>query len=121
MLLSAVIVLFALGRYAYVTVQALYGRDINLYWDGPQLASVIGMFVHVASVWAVAGVFVGSLPMLGLLYLVARWSLGQIDTALRLSRPARLSFGLAAAALVACFVAQQSSDAMPRVPAFRSR
>ena len=38
-LLSAVVVVFTLGRYAYVTVQALYGRDINLYWDGPQLGS----------------------------------------------------------------------------------
>src|SRR5476649_1150550 len=37
-LLSVVIVFFALGRYAYVTVQGLYGRDINLYWDGPQFA-----------------------------------------------------------------------------------
>ena len=117
-LLSAVIVLFALGRYAYVTVQALYGRDINLYWDGPQLASVTGMFVRVASAWVVAGVFVGSLLVLGLLYLIARWSLGQIDAALRLHRAARLGFGMAAAVLVACFVAQQSSDAMPRVPRF---
>jgi hypothetical protein len=117
-LLSAVIVLFALGRYAYVTVQALYGRDINLYWDGPQLASVTGMFVRVASVWAVAGVFVGSALVLGLLYIMARWSLGQIDAALRLHRAARTGFGTAGLALLACFVAQQSSDAMPRVPRF---
>jgi hypothetical protein len=33
-LLSVLVVLFVVGRYAYVTVQALYGRDINLYWDG---------------------------------------------------------------------------------------
>ena len=112
-LLSALIVLFALGRYAYVTVQALYGRDINLYWDGPQFASVIGMFVRVASVWAVAGVFVGSLLVLGLLYLIARWSLGQIDTALRLYRPARLGFGAGrgGAGGVLCRPAKQRCDA----------
>jgi Sulfatase len=117
-LLSILIVLFALGRYAYVTVQALYGRDINLYWDGPQLAAVTGMFVRVASAWAVAAVFVGSALVLGLLYILARWSLGQIDVALRLHRPARVVFGTAGLALVACFVAQQSSDALPRVPRF---
>jgi hypothetical protein len=117
-LLSAVIVLFALGRYAYVTVQALYGRDINLYWDAPQFAAVTGMFVRVASAWVVAAVCVGSVLVLGLLYLIARWSLGQIDGVLRRRRPARLGFGAAALVLVACFVAQQFSDAVPRIPRF---
>src|SRR5262249_49860860 len=32
-LLSAVLVLFAIGRYGEVTAPALYGREINLYWD----------------------------------------------------------------------------------------
>ena len=116
--LSALIVLFVLGRYAYVTVQALYGRDINLYWDGPQLASVTGMFVRVASVWVVAAVSGGSALMLGLLYLVARWSLGQIDGTLQLHRAARVGFGAAGLALLAVFVAQQGSDAVPRIPRF---
>ena len=85
-LLSAVTVLFALGRYAYVTVQALYGRDINLYWDGPQFAAVTGMFVRVASPWVVSAVAVGTALVLGVLYVVARWSLGQIDAVLRMYR-----------------------------------
>ena len=117
-LLSVVIVLFGLGRYAYVTVQALYGRDINLYWDGPQFAAVTGMFVRVASPWVVAAVCLGAGLVLGLLYFIARWSLGQIDAALRFHRRARLGFGAAGLALLGCFVAQQSSDAVPRIPRF---
>ncbi len=117
-LLSAVVVLFALGRYAYVTVQALYGRDINLYWDGPQFAAVTGMFVRVASLWVVLGVCVGTVAVLGVLYVVARWSLGHVDESLREQRAARWGFGAAGLALVTCFFAQQLSDAVPRVPRF---
>ncbi|HEV2701999.1 MAG TPA: CDP-alcohol phosphatidyltransferase family protein [Steroidobacteraceae bacterium] len=117
-LLSALIVVFALGRYAYVTVQALYGRDINLYWDGPQLGAVIGMFVRVASPWAVAAVCLGTIGVLAVLYVAARWSLGQIDRALREYGAARWSCGAAALLLVAYFFAQQNLDAVPSVPRF---
>ena len=117
-LVSVAVVVFALGRYAYVTVQALYGRDINLYWDAPQFAGVIGMFVRVASPWAVAAVGAGSALAFTALYLIARWSVGRIDAALRLHRPARVGFGAAGLALVGCFMAQQASDAVPRIPRF---
>jgi phosphatidylglycerophosphate synthase len=117
-LLSALIVLFALGRYAYVTVQALYGRDINLYWDGPQLGAVTGMFVRVASAWVVAAVCLGTVTALAVLYCIARWSLGQIDTALRLYGPARWSLGGVGLVLVGCFIVQQTPAAVPRIPRF---
>lgn len=116
--LSGVVVFFGLGRYAYVTVQALYGRDINLYWDGPQFAAVTGMFARVASPWVVLGVCVSVVAVLTLLYIVARWSLGQIDTALREYRPARLGLGGAGLVLLGCFIAQQSINAVPRIPRF---
>ena len=48
-LLSALIVLFALGRYGEVTTPALYGREINLYWDAPRLISVVQMLARAAS------------------------------------------------------------------------
>jgi phosphatidylglycerophosphate synthase len=116
--LSAVIVVFALGRYAYVTVQALYGRDINLYWDGPQLGSVIGMLARVASHWVVAAMCLGAFSVLAVLYLIDRWSLGHIDTALRRHGAARWTCGGAALVLVACFFLQRTSDALPRIPRF---
>ena len=57
--LSVLMVLFALGRYCDVTSPALYGREVNLYWDGPRLVSVVEMFVRVASVWQVAVIVSG--------------------------------------------------------------
>jgi phosphatidylglycerophosphate synthase len=116
-LLSVTIVLFALGRYAYVTVQALYGRDINLYWDAPQFAAVTGMLVRVASRWTVAAVCAGIVIALAALYLAARWSLGQIDAALRYPRP-RWVLGGGGLALCGCFFLQQATEAMPRIPRF---
>jgi len=116
--LSVLVVVFTLARYAYVTVQALYGRDINLYWDGPRLAAVTGMFVRVASLREVAAVCGGTLIALAGAYLIARWSLGCLDAALRMSRPLRLGLGSSAALLCSCFLAQQFSGAVPRIPRF---
>ena len=46
--LSALWVLLAIGRYADVTAPALYGRDINLYWDLRYVPDVVSMLVRVA-------------------------------------------------------------------------
>lgn len=116
--LSIVVVTFALGRYAYVTVQALYGRDINLYWDGPQLGAVIAMFMRVAALWTIAAVGLGTLAVLALLYRIARWSLGRVDRALHTYAAARYACGTVALLLVGSFLLQRSSDAFPRVPRF---
>jgi hypothetical protein len=117
-LLAGLVVLFAIGRYCDVTAPALYGRDVNLFWDAPRLLSVAAMFVRVAAVWQIAAVAAGALLILSILYLTARWSLRQIDTALSRYRRARLGFGAAAAVLIVCFVAQQLSDRVPLVPRF---
>ena len=117
-LLSALMVLFALGRYCDVTAPALYGREVNLYWDVPRLVSVVEMFVRVASAWQVAGVLGGTLLLLALIYAAARWSLQQVDRALRGYRPARLGFGAVGALLLGCFLVQQLGDGVPRVPRF---
>jgi hypothetical protein len=117
-LLAGLVVLFAIGRYCDVTAPALYGREVNLYWDAPRLLSVVAMFVRVAAVWQIAAVATGALLILSILYLTARWSLRRIDTALGRYRRARIAFGAAAALLIGCFVAQQLSDRVPLVPRF---
>lgn len=101
-----------------MTAPALYGREVNLYWDVPQLASVTGMLVRVASAWSVAAICVGALVVLAVLYVAFRWSLGQIDVTLRSHRAARLGFGLGGAVLVGCFLVQQSSGGVPPLPRF---
>ncbi len=117
-LLSVGAVLLALGRYADVTSPALYGRPVNLYWDLPHVGEVMGMLTRVASLWQLIGLCLATLVVLGVLYLLARWSLGQVDEALRLHRVARVGLGCVCALLVACFLVQQLSDRVPRVPSF---
>jgi hypothetical protein len=52
--LTAIWALLVAGRYAEVTVPALYGRDINLYWDLRFIPNVIAMITRVASAWTIA-------------------------------------------------------------------
>src|SRR5216684_418959 len=52
--LSATWTVLVLGRYAEVTAPALYGRDINLYWDLRFIPDVVHMITRVAPTWLVA-------------------------------------------------------------------
>lgn len=117
-LLSIVVVLLALGRYADVTSPALYGRPVNLYWDLPHVGEVVGMLSRVASWWQLIALALATLVVLGVLYVLARWSIGQVDEVMRLHRAARTGLGVVGALLVACFLVQQLSDRVPRVPQF---
>jgi hypothetical protein len=117
-LLSIVVVLLALGRYADVTSPALYGRPVNLYWDLPHVGEVVGMLTRVASIWQLIALALVTLVVLAVLYFLARWSLGQVDEALRLHGAARTGLGVVGALLVTCFVVQQFSDRVPRIPQF---
>ncbi len=116
-LLSVLVMLFALGRYADVTAPALYGREINLYWDLPNVGSVAAMLARAAPVWVVPMVAAGVVAVLAILYASVRWSLGRIDEALRTSR-ARRGLGLASALCIAIFIAQALFDRLPQVPKF---
>lgn len=117
-LLAALVVVFALGRYGEVTVPALYGREVNLYWDAPRLVSVVEMLGRVASTWQVLALLAGTLLVVTLLYLLARWSLRQVDAVLRQSKAARLGTGIASALLLGLYLTQQVSGGIPRIPRF---
>src|SRR5690348_9617833 len=47
-ILSVIWTILTLGRYAEVTAPALYGRDINLYWDLRFIPDVVAMVTKVA-------------------------------------------------------------------------
>ena len=115
--LAVILVLFAIGRYGEVTAPALYGREINLYWDAQHVGALAGMLTAVASPWLVAAGAIALVAALVLLYLGARWSLRTIDGALR-DRKAQIGFGTAACVLIAVFVIQRLDDRVPRVPQF---
>jgi hypothetical protein len=115
--LSVVLVLFAIGRYGEVTAPALYGREINLYWDAQHVGALAGMLTAVAPMWVVVVGAIALIAALVLLYLGARWSLGTLDGALR-DRKAQLGFSAVACALIVLFVVQRLDDRVPRVPQF---
>src|SRR2546430_16525741 len=71
--ISSVWVLLVLGRYADVTAPALYGRDINLYWDLRFIPDVVSMVRRVAPLWLVlAAAPGGALVVVGLVVVVLR-------------------------------------------------
>ena len=113
--LSVFWVLLMLGRYAAVTTQSLWGRDINLYWDMPHVPSVGAMLAAVATPWVIAAV-IGALVVVPLvLYAPIRWALARVVDA---TSDARLRRGLVVMALaVAALGAVQRLDArLPRWP-----
>src|SRR6185295_10489452 len=51
--LSLLWIVLVVGRYAEVTAPALYGRDVNLYWDLRLMPDVAAMVTRVASWWLI--------------------------------------------------------------------
>lgn len=114
---SVAIVLLTLGRYGDVTAPALYGRPINLYWDLPNIGSVIGMVARAAPAWMVAAATLGIAAVLAVMYAGARWSIGRVDEALRIP-VIRRALGALAGASVLVFAAQAVFEQLPEIPSF---
>ena len=94
---AAVWTLMVVGRYADVTASALFGREINLYWELQFVPDVASMFATAAQTWLVAAVVAAALIVLAVLWLIVRWALRRVGAAL--AEPAPRA-GLAGLALV---------------------
>ena len=70
--------LLIVGRYIGVTSEALYGREVNLYWDVRHMPSVGALFTAVAESWAVAAGVVVAVASPLVLYAQSRWCLGRL-------------------------------------------
>ncbi len=106
--LSLGYLLLVLGRYLDVTAPALFGRPINLYWDGPQLPRFLAVAARDLGPWpTVAIALVAALGLWGLYRLVRL----AIEVSARDAAPAalrsRAALGVTAAA-VALVVANQA-------------
>jgi hypothetical protein len=110
-------VLLVLGRYGQVTAPALYGRDVNLYWDFRFVPDVIAMAVRVAPGWLIVATVAGAAAVLAALYFALRRAIGVVGEAL-LHRGGRVALLAAAVAGIAWFVAQKASSAVPPHPEF---
>ena len=97
--------LLVVGHYADVTTPALYGRDINLYWDVRYMPDVAAMIVRAAPLWLIVLATTAIVLIFVLLYLLFRWSLRRVGEALADAR-ARRWIGAAAAAAIVVFAGQ---------------
>src|SRR5438552_13601040 len=79
--ITAAWIILVIGRYADVTATALFGRDINLYWDLRFIPDVVSLLATAAHVWLVLGVTLAVLIVLTLLYVTLRWALGRVADA----------------------------------------
>jgi hypothetical protein len=109
--------LLVLGHYAAVTAPALYGRDLNLYWDLRFLPDVAAMVARVAPWWLIILACAAAAAALVALYLALRWALGRVARAL-VSARARLTLMVMAAATVLLFAGHQMNLHVPELYGF---
>jgi hypothetical protein len=112
---SATFMALALGRYAEVTSEALYGRDINLYWDLRFVPAVAALLARPERLWLVVLAALVVLLLLGLLYAVLRWAVGRVGEAMTSGRERR-ALTVLAIVLAMLFVSQRlgSPGRVPR-------
>jgi hypothetical protein len=104
---SAIWVALVLGRYAEVTSEALYGRDINLYWDLRFVPAVTALLARPERLWLVVLAALVVLLILGLTYALVRWAVGRFAEATT-DRGERRALTALSATAVLLFVAVQA-------------
>lgn len=109
--LAILLVIGTLGHYGEVTAPALYGRDVNLFWDLPHVSSLAGMVVKAVPVWMLLAIVIGLFALFALLYGLAAWSLRSVTRALALPR-ANAIVGISSAVLICWFALQRANDTL---------
>ena len=103
-LLAGLYMLLALARYADVTVPALFGRPINLYWDARHLPRVAAMLAESAAAWTLAFAGLASVVAIASACMLFGWAWRQVAQALVRPTPRR-TLGFLGAGLAALFFA----------------
>jgi hypothetical protein len=103
------------GHYADVTAPALYGRDINLYWDIRYMPDVAAMIAHAVPLWLILCVAAAAAAAVALLYTLFRWAIGRVAS--EVAAPwGRGAIAAVALAMLVPFVAEQlgaQAEALP--------
>jgi hypothetical protein len=118
--IAAVWVVFVFGHYADVTAPALYGREINLYWDLRFVPAVTSMLVRATRIWLAFAAAVVLFLILAAFYKLLRWAIGRVSAAVGADGdPAeRRVLVVLASAAVMLFALQRAAPAVPEVPVF---
>jgi hypothetical protein len=104
--LTAAWIVLVASHYADVTTPALYGRDVNLYWDVRYMPDVAAMITRAAPGWLLACAVPGLAAGLALVYVVFRWAIRTVAAA-AFDATARAPVFMGGALIVALFAAQQ--------------
>jgi hypothetical protein len=73
--LALVWLLLVVGRYADVTVPTLFGRAVNLYWDGQQIPRFLLTASQESPGWLVAVIVAAAASSLTALFMLLRWAM----------------------------------------------
>ncbi len=73
--LATAYLLLVAGRYLDVTVPSMFGRDINLFWDIPQIPRLLWVTAQGAPMWLTAAVILGVVALVALLWRVTHASI----------------------------------------------
>lgn len=96
---AAIVSLWVVLRYVDVTVPALLGRGINLYWDTQHVWQLMRM-AGAEGQWATLGLgLLGLVLAFTIMFVLMRILVVRVCGALALSRPRRWTLGVAAAVL----------------------
>lgn len=115
--LAAVWVLLVLGHYGDVTAPALYGRDVNLYWDLRFIPDVAKMVTTVTRASLVVGALVLVIAIVAALYWLIAIAWRRVGRGMAVPRE-RNAMAAAAAIAVVIFTAQQVSEHVLQRPRF---
>ena len=107
--LSLLWIVLSIGRYAETTAPALYGRDVNLYWDLRFVPDVIAMVTRVVRAWQIGAAMVAVAAVTGGVYWLVRSAWNRVGRAL-LNRGDRLTLEVLAALTIVWFIGQQTSE-----------
>ena len=72
--LALVYLLLVMGRYGDVTVPALFGRSLNLYWDSYQVPIVLSVLARKVPLWIPALIVLVTVLSVWCLYRLIRWA-----------------------------------------------
>ena len=109
---TAVWMVLVLGRYTQVTALALYGREINVYWDIRFVPDLMAMVTRVAPPWLIGLTMAGVAVGVALVSFSMGWALRQTCVAMASAR-VRTSLMAGASAMVVLFVLQRASGRVP--------
>jgi len=88
--LGIALTLLVLGRYADITVPALFGRPINLYWDGAQLPRFLAVSAQDLPGPRLVGLAAVGAAVLGLIWLLYRGLRALLGVVVRAAVPPAL-------------------------------